>query len=101
MQHASKKLQPPPFPIGATVEYIGNRSIWDDAECKRPLLTNGMRFVITELRPPEKGLGFIKNDEDGEPIISHDKDGCSVYVNLRGDKKLIHAKDKSEWKQLG
>ena len=92
------KLFPPPFPIGAKVEYVGNRSMWDDASGTKPLLTKGMVFEITEHREPEKGFGFIKNDEDGEPIISHDKDGCSVYVNARGDKKLIHAKDKTEWK---
>lgn len=94
------KTLPPPFKIGVTVEYIGSRSVWDDASGTNPLLTKGMMFEIIELREPEKGLGFIKNNEDGEPIISYDKDGCSVYINARGDKKLIHAKNKSEWKQI-
>jgi len=93
-----QKMKSPPFPIGTVVEYLGDHSMWADATGNNPLITKGMKFTITELRQPEKGLGKIGTDEDGEPIISHDKDGCSVYVNARNDKRLIHAKDKHEWK---
>ena len=95
------RLKEPPFPIGAVVEYLGNRSMWADADGKVPLITKGMKFTITELREPQLGSGHIGYDQDGEPIISYDKEGCSVYVNARNDKRLIHAKDKKEWKQLG
>jgi len=96
----TRRLKPPPFPIGSVVEYMGNHSMWEDADGTKPLITKGMTFTITELREPELGLGQIGYDQDGEAIISYDKHGCSVYVNKKGEKRLIHAEDKKEWKRI-
>lgn len=56
-----------------------------------------MEFKIVDVYNPERGLGKIGKDYEGNDIIIPDRDGMSLYIDLRGDRKLIHAKDENEW----
>jgi hypothetical protein len=86
------------FKNGDTVEYIGPRKIW--GEGKNILFEKGMTFSIIETRDPEKGLGKIGVDDEGEDIVIPDRDGHNVYVWSDGFRRIIWPWDKKEWRKL-
>lgn len=88
------------FKVGQTVEYTGARQVWADSEMKKPILIKGIKVKILEVHGPKIGFGFIKNDEDGEPLIDHDKDGYNVYENSVGQRTIIWPANKNEWKLI-
>lgn len=89
------------FEVGDSIEYIGERLSTTEHEGKQvPVNKKGLRWEVIAKYPPTKGYGFIKNDEDGEPIIDHDRDGHNLIKNEYGYQRLLWPEYKSEWKKV-
>lgn len=87
------------FKIGQVLEYLGDRLGSTTVNGVQVYTRKkGMRVTITGTKPPSKGYGFIKNDEDGEPIIDHDQDGYNTFLNAAGQGTIIWPEDKNQWK---
>lgn len=87
------------FKKGQRIEYIGERlstTILDGKEI--PVNKKGLVWDVIEEREPRKGYGFIKNDEDGEPLIDPDRDGHNLIRNEYGYQRLLWPESKAEWK---
>lgn|GEM_PF-5621921 len=91
----------PAFRDGQRLQYTGSRHVTTTVNGKEvPCIINGMLVTITKTKQPERGYGFIKNDEDGEPLIDLDSDGYNVYTNDFGQERIIWPSDKKDWKVL-
>ncbi len=89
------------FNNGDRVKYIGSRINSTEVGGKQvPTMFKGMEVTISETRNPLKGYGFIKNDEDGEPIIDHDMDGHNIFINAAGQGRIIWPEKKEEWELI-
>jgi hypothetical protein len=89
------------FKIGDKLEYLGDRHGTTTVSGKEvPVIFNGMKVTIVEIHAPSQGLGFVGNDEEGEPIMDHDWDGYNVYINDFGQRRIIWPNKKDEWKKV-
>src|SRR5687768_17239719 len=97
----STQMIPAAFKDGDRIEYIGDRLSTTIHNGKEIYVNKkGKVWSVIETRLPEKGYGFIKNDEEGEPIIDHDSDGYNVIIDEHGFKRLLWPMSKNEWKLL-
>ena len=81
----SAKMKPAAYQVGDRLRYKGKRRQWAVIDGKEiPVIAPGMIVTILVAHKPEKGLGLIKYDEDGEPLIDRDRDGYNVYKNEQG-----------------
>lgn len=98
MSYGNKKAA---FKVGQKVKYIGD-SQWSSIVNGKetPTRFRGMIVEIIEIKPPEKGLGFVKIDDDGEPLIDHDHNGCNVALNEFGHRFLIWPENKNQWELI-
>lgn len=95
------KLKLAPFKNGQRLRYMGNRHVTTTVNGKDVLvIANNMEVEIVDTKPPEKGMGVIGQDEDGEDIIDYDCNGYNVYVNYFGQRRIIHVQDKKEWEEI-
>lgn len=87
------------FKTGDVLEYLGARIAHTIIEGKEvPTIFPGMRCTITRTDPPRKGYGYIKDDEDGEPMVDRGTDGHNVYTNAAGQGRIIWPDDADQWK---
>lgn len=97
----SATMKPAAYQVGDRLKYKGTRRQWAIVGGEKiPTIAPGMIVTITERKPPSKGLGFIKYDEDGEPLIDWDDDGYNVYKNEHGQGRIIWPDDKDEWEKI-
>jgi hypothetical protein len=88
------------FKVGDKVRYLGDRKVWD--EKKNPIIFKGMEVTILTVKDPRKGYGFIKNDEDGEPLVDRDNDGYNTYNNTPNpmNARIIWPEDGKDWEKV-
>lgn len=94
---------PPPYSVGTRLRYTGTGRSWADAEMQVPLQWPGMEVVIVETKPGHRGsLRLIEIDDlTGEEIRDTTRDAYSVYLNPRGDGRVIRPDNADEWEPLG
>jgi len=95
------------FKIGDKVRYLGDRRVdvakqgkhFPNPDDFTPQIFPGMVATITEVKPPQKGLGII-DQYDGDPIVDDDSDGYNIYTNEYGNTAIIWPNDKQDWKLI-
>lgn len=94
---------PAPFPVGATVRYIGTSRVFADAAGKQPLLYPGMQFTVVAIREGRQGTGRILavDEETGDPYYDETSDAASIYQEPhRGGRRSIRADNANEWEVI-
>lgn len=89
----------PPFPLGATLVYIGPSTRWADPEGKRPLLAPGMKGSVVRLgRGYQGSLAVIDTDEEtGEKVLERTHDGWSTIRLESGYEMAVSRERMNEW----
>ena len=90
---------PPPFPLGAMLEYCGGSIRWADPEGKKPLLAKGMRgTVVRQGRGYQGSLAVIDTcQETGEVVRERTHDGWSTIRLESGYEMAVSKERMSEW----
>jgi hypothetical protein len=85
-----KPPRPPPFPLGAKVEYSGP-TYSKDPEGKVLLLKAGMVGVVVDVQPGRQGTGRLVLDDDFDELKVYDEtsDGASVVAFETGVRRLV------------
>lgn len=81
-----RKPNPPPFPLGARVRYIGNAYSRDD----KPLLQSGDIGTVTKVVESRRGtLDVLCVDDEGEEMLDKARDGRSVVTFPNGFTRSV------------
>lgn len=88
MKAATRTPKEPPFPVGATIEYVGDgRSTHGDW-----VIVKGTRTTVVYNKAPLQGTGeVVSTDSDGTKRHSWSYDGKSYY-EANGQKWQAHPK---------
>lgn len=89
--------RPPPFPLGARVEYTGDHEQGDIVDGKERRLRPGDVGVVVEVRAGRRGTGRQVDELDGEPLYDETSDGWSVVRFPSGYERAPSASTLARW----
>lgn len=100
------KTQPepkaPPFQVGTRLRYIGERRVYADAVASATLLLGpGIEATIARVELGTQGTGRVLHvEDDGDEIVDSTRDGKSIWINARGQGRIIWPSTADEWEVI-
>mgnify|MGYP001587428525 FL=1 len=86
----------PPFPVGTKLRYRGTQRVW--ASPALLLLGPGIEVVIARVEHGLHGTGrVLHTDDDGYEVVDKTRDGRSVWINARGQGRIIWPDSAGDW----